>query len=153
MMKNVWGKIGWIIYWLLWPVWVIYFKFSGTRSRVLVIVDNEMLVVQGWLGDASFSLPGGGTKKHETTIASAIRELYEETGIRAVGSSLIAIGKREHRRHGLHYMAEYFVMHLPEKPELKLGMLEIYSAQWVAYEPLPFLRFSDDVLYALKQYP
>lgn len=152
MILKMWEKIGLFMFWFLWPVWFLYFKFSGTRSRVLVIVEDEMLVVRSWLGGGTYSLPGGGTKKHETTLMSAIRELYEETGIKAAESSLTRCGKRKHKSHGLRYTVEYFVLNLPKKPELKLAKPEILSACWVPKEPLVPLKYSDDVLHVLKRY-
>ena len=50
------------------------------RATVLCIKDGKFLVVQE-RGRRHFSLPGGGVKKGEQSIAAAIRELKEETGL------------------------------------------------------------------------
>ena len=48
-----------------------------TRGTVVVIRDGKVLLVRD-KGHKNFSLPGGGVKKNEPSLAAAIRELYEE---------------------------------------------------------------------------
>jgi 8-oxo-dGTP diphosphatase len=56
-----------------------------TRRRGTAIVDtpNGILVVS--LDGSNFTLPGGGAKRNESRREAAIRELMEETGMKAVG--------------------------------------------------------------------
>ncbi len=56
-----------------------------TRRRGTAIVDtpNGILVVS--LDGINFTLPGGGAKPKESRRDAAIRELMEETGMKAVG--------------------------------------------------------------------
>ena len=44
--------------------------------------DNHVLLVRD-KGVHEFSLPGGGVNRHEPVMAAAVRELYEELGMRA----------------------------------------------------------------------
>jgi 8-oxo-dGTP diphosphatase len=55
-----------------------------TRRRGTAIVDtpNGILVVS--LDGRNFTLPGGGAKRNESRRDAAIRELMEETGMKAV---------------------------------------------------------------------
>jgi 8-oxo-dGTP pyrophosphatase MutT (NUDIX family) len=151
-MKKLWGWIGTGVFWVLWPVWVVYFKFSGTRSRVLVVCDDEVLLLQGWLGVKEWNLPGGGVKKGETIEAGAVRELAEETGIMINESNLTRLGRRQHNRYGLRYKAEFFVVHLAEKPTLTLSRHEIFAGKWVRLSRVETLALNDDARYALKRY-
>lgn len=50
------------------------------RGTAVVFRGERVLLVRD-RGDKKFSLPGGGTNQHEPSIASAIRELYEELGM------------------------------------------------------------------------
>lgn len=50
------------------------------RATVVAVRDGKVLLVMG-RGETRFSLPGGGVKKREPSIAAAARELYEETGL------------------------------------------------------------------------
>ena len=152
-MRRIWGWIGTGLFWLLWPVWFVYFKFSGRRSRVLVVAGDEVLLVQGWLGThAEWSLPGGGNAKNETSNSSAVRELYEETGIQTTESGLHELGQRVNTSYGLHYIADFYVLALSEKPKLKLPRIEIVSAVWVPLDETQNYKLDDDARYALKQY-
>ena len=57
---------------------------AGLRKRAtaVVIKNGKVLLVRD-KGKQNFSLPGGGIHKDEPTLSAAIRELYEETGLRA----------------------------------------------------------------------
>ena len=57
---------------------------AGLRKRAtaVVIKDGKVLLVRD-KGKQKFSLPGGGIHRGEPTLSAAIRELYEETGLRA----------------------------------------------------------------------
>jgi 8-oxo-dGTP diphosphatase len=59
------------------------------RMRGTAIVDtpNGILVVS--LDSVNFTLPGGGAKPKESRRDAAIRELMEETGLKAVGLTSI----------------------------------------------------------------
>ena len=48
-----------------------------TRGTAVVIRDGKVLLVRD-KGHKNFSLPGGGVKKNEPSLAAAVRELYEE---------------------------------------------------------------------------
>ena len=152
MINILWGNVGTVLFWMLWPVWVVYFRYFKNRSRILVVVDTEILVVSGWLGDKRLGLPGGGTKRHETARNSAVRELFEETGILVAESSLTELGRMLHKSRGLRYTAEYFVLQLPKKPVLKLRKPEIFSACWIAIDYYPKCKLGDDTVYAVSKY-
>ena len=52
------------------------------RGTAIVLRDNKILLARD-KGKTKFSLPGGGTKNNEPSMAAAIRELYEELGMSA----------------------------------------------------------------------
>ncbi|MBI4287788.1 MAG: NUDIX domain-containing protein [Chloroflexi bacterium] len=53
------------------------------RARATAVFrDGNVLLVRD-KGKHKFSLPGGGIKSDEPSIAAAVRELYEELGVRA----------------------------------------------------------------------
>ena len=57
---------------------------AGLRKRATaVIIKNGKVLLVRDKGKQNFSLPGGGIHKDEPTLSAAIRELYEETGLRA----------------------------------------------------------------------
>jgi 8-oxo-dGTP pyrophosphatase MutT (NUDIX family) len=152
MIRSFWGAVGTTLFWLLWPVWVVYFRFSGVRSRVLVVCGEEILFVQGWLGTKRWSLPGGGTKRRESSIAGAVRELFEETGIAAAESGLTKLGSYKHTRYTFAYHADLYCLSLSEKPKLKLRGGEIWSARWMRLDTIRSLKLDDEARVAFRRY-
>lgn len=75
------------------------------RRRGVAIIDTPkgVMVVAG--RSRKYILPGGGTKKYESRRRAAIRELREETGLRAKKSTFLfsAYGKKW-RGHGGKYI-------------------------------------------------
>ncbi len=52
------------------------------RATVVIFNGDKVLLVRD-RGRKDFSLPGGGFKRHESTIQTAVREVCEELGIKA----------------------------------------------------------------------
>jgi 8-oxo-dGTP pyrophosphatase MutT (NUDIX family) len=151
-MKKLWGNIGVVLFWLGWPLWLVYFRFGGLRSRVLVLCGDEFLLLQSWLGANDWGLPGGGCKKGERPVAAAVRELKEETGIIVTESSLKRLGSRVHTQYGLRYHARFFSVELASKPELKLRKPEIHAAVWVRRDELSAFKLDTDAQYAFRRH-
>lgn len=63
------------------------------RQRVEVLARNQDQQVFGgqWQADKSFALPGGGVEGDETPTTAALRELFEETGLRATNPQVLPI--------------------------------------------------------------
>ncbi len=151
-MKKLWGLVGYGLFWLGWPAWVVYFRFSGTRSRVLVVCNDEVLLVKGWLGTNQWCLPGGGVKKGEQPIAAAVRELCEETGVTTPESNLTQLGSYKHTQHGFNYNAQLFCLRLPQKPQLRMRKGEILDAAWFQLNSAHTLKLDDEARLAIRLY-
>ena len=62
---------------------------GGFASVVPITEDGRVVLVRQWrqpLSSFTLELPSGGVDKGEDPLAAAERELFEETGFRAVGS-------------------------------------------------------------------
>lgn len=151
-MQLVLRGLGTFAYWILWPVWIVYFRLVPDRSRVLIVADGKLLVLTGWLGDRSWGLPGGGAKKGEPVIQSAMRELYEEIGIQVAAKTLQPLGHYLHNRFGIVYRAHFFLLKLDAVPPIKHQLHEIAASRWVTKVDLEELRINDDARHALTVY-
>lgn len=60
-----------------------------TRRRGTAVVDTPHGILVVSLGGGSFLLPGGGARRHESRQDAVIRELREETGLKAVDIALL----------------------------------------------------------------
>ena len=128
-MRAVWKVIGRIGGYILWiPIYIVM-PFT-TRTKVLVICEGEILLVQGWLGTNSWSSPGGGLHKNEIPAAGALREVQEETGIVIKKTELKPLGPMKQTRGIICKFYGYYV-ELQSKPELRLQKLEIVEAKWI----------------------
>ena len=136
-MKNkLWEFSGKSFYWLTWPLLALYI-YRTSRTRVLVICGDEVLVVKGWHGTGSWELPGGGLHRKELPADGAIRELYEETGISVTATDLqFLFSSPAKRHHGLSYKIFAYVLELKTKPELTKQKLEITHLEWMHWQKL-----------------
>lgn len=141
-----------LVHFLAWPFWLIYFRLVPNRSRVLIMVGDEFLLVSGWISAGDLNLPGGGSKRTESVEESAVRELKEEVGIKVSADSLRPLGVHYHRKHGINYNAHTFLIKLDTKPAVTKQKKEIAEALWVKEEDLSNKNISQDVIFALKKY-
>ena len=128
-------KFGKIAFWLGYPL--IRLVVNGSqRSRVVVRHEDTVLVMRPVVGTGGWDLPGGGLHKNELPKQGALRELYEETGIRVRDESLLYCQKRTMKTAGIAFEAHVFAVELAEKPELSLQRHEVAEVRWVTLEEL-----------------
>jgi 8-oxo-dGTP pyrophosphatase MutT (NUDIX family) len=129
-MNYLWRLAGMVAYFLLLPFLYVYLRF-GTRARVLIVAEDSVLLVKGWLGSDTWSLPGGGLHNGETEVDGAIREVKEETGIQLQPADLTKTHNGIFRRHGLQYAYALFCVQLPKKPNLIKQQFELTDIAWI----------------------
>ena len=149
---RVWRKLGKIIFWVAWPIWWIIFKISPNRTRIIVVNQNKILLVQGWLGDGKWGLPGGGVKFRETNQSAAARELWEETGLHTEESALKSLWSMNHRQRGLSYKAHYYLLEMSSEQEPKVQRVEIVDCRWFAFNEIHSSMLNEDASNGLKHY-
>jgi len=136
-------KLGWLVFWACYPVFWLYLN-NSKRTRVLVIVDNQILLLQGWLGTGKWSLPGGGLHKDELPVAGALRELKEETGILVGKRQLKPLYQGASREHGIHFSFTSFVVELPKLPAIKKQWYEVSKTTWLPLKDVTKINASAD---------
>src|ERR1700693_5764196 len=60
--------------------------------------ESRVLLVRQTAGQKCWTLPGGKVRPRESLEEALLREVFEETGLRAQGDGLIDIMARPHRR-------------------------------------------------------
>ncbi len=131
MSKGI-KLVGTLLFWLAWPALYVYLRKSK-RCRIVVIQGNSILLIKNWLGSDQFTLPGGGFHKNEDPIEAVVRELEEETGIRAEKTQIKQI-KSEYSviEKGLRYQCHGFVLVLKNQPTMVRQKFEISELKWVS---------------------
>jgi ADP-ribose pyrophosphatase YjhB (NUDIX family) len=114
-MKRLQQISGQVAFWLSWPLLFFYLRI-GSRTRVVVVHGNEVLVVHNWHGDGKWSFPGGGLKRGEDPKHGAAREVMEETGVVVKPEKLQTILKGISKQRGLSYKYECFWTQVSTKP-------------------------------------
>lgn len=80
--------------------------------RAIIYRDGKLLVVQHKLSDGSaseyYAVPGGGLDPHESLTDGVIREIMEETGVKAEIGKLLFVQQFYSRREGYTEELEFF---------------------------------------------
>lgn len=135
-MRHAWHLLGRLAFWLSWPLLYVYL-YRTSRTRVLVVYGDEVLVVKGWHGSGRWGLPGGGLHHGEEPANGAVRELKEETTIEVNATELqLLFENNAKRQHRLRYKVFAYVLQLKSKPKLKKQRLEITHLEWIQWREL-----------------
>lgn len=134
-----------LYYWLLTllsPLALLVLRFvvnpllRNKRVRVVLLhPDGRVLLVINALGDRRWTLPGGGTARHEAPLDAALRELHEELEIALSPTVLTQLG--ETKVNG--YVAPLFAVQLSrlQVEQISPDKFEIYDVQWCDMQHLP----------------
>ncbi len=150
-MKRLFAWAGRTGYLVTLPILRLIVNRS-VRSRVLVVVGGEALVLRLWISDGSWVLPGGGVHRGEDIGLAALRELREETGIKAEARQLVLLGASQSSDKGLDYTYHCFLLELSQKPVIQHGWPEIIDSRWVPLADIDTLPLAEEVRFAIKHY-
>lgn len=129
-MKLIWALVGRGLFWLSWPALRVYMG-RGERSRVIVVAEDRLLLVKGFVGHGLWTLPGGGIKRAETARQGAVREVWEETGLKLPPASLRTVGRGVASECGLKFSYVVFAVELPKTARLIRQKRELTDAAWL----------------------
>lgn len=127
-MNPVWRFVGILAYFVTWPALFVYF-LPSQRTRVILFKDGKVLCQKGWYSNGRWLLPGGGLKRGEAVVSGAIREVYEETGLRLEPMSLRVLGSFRTRR-GFRYRYHVLICSHWGSDSLRPGA-GMYETSWV----------------------
>jgi len=106
--------------------------FVGIGGIVINEEKDEILVIQERIStvDNMWKIPGGLVDENEYISDAAVREVWEETGIKSKFNSLL--GWREKRDYKWGQADIYFFAWMtPESYEIKIDPMEIHTAKWM----------------------
>lgn len=115
------------------------FITGAQRARMIILnQDNQVLLVRGLIGE-SWTFPGGGINRGETSLDGAIREVYEEIGVRINAETITHVVTFTRPHSPVAYTAHIFQtvvtnIHLPQKLHNPLEIMEI---AWFSLDSLP----------------
>lgn len=141
---SLWRRVGRAIYYLSWPALYVYLRL-GARTRVLVLVDGHVLLVQGWMSDGRWMLPGGGLHRRELPVDGVVRETAEEAGVMLRSGQLTNLGSEWCQSGGLKFYCHFFATTLSERPATRPQRGEIVAAQWFSLAELDRLPHRSEV--------
>ena len=98
-------------------------------ALVAVWHDGEILLVRNSYV-RYYSLPGGYVHRGETGRDAAVRELLEETGIRAAQSDLRMALDHQHDWEGKREHVEIFELDVPVRPTIEVDNREVILAKF-----------------------
>ena len=150
-MKKLWLFLGRITYWMGRPVLAIIIR-NSRRTRVVVTYNDSILLLQNWLGDGSWVLPGGGRHTDETAETGALRELQEEVGIMLEAGKLQHLGTHTFQKKGFRFSYDLFAINLTALPPLKPQRIEVSAIRWINRADLDQYKLGAEVRPALASW-
>lgn len=123
--------LGTILFFLSLPGLYVYLRLEE-RTRVVITVGDEVLMLKGWYGSNRWMLPGGGAHAGESPLVAAVREVYEETGIQLQARDLQFLSSGvQWDSFGLRFTCHNFGVSLPKKPQVRVDNHEIIQSAWL----------------------
>lgn len=148
-MNKTWNFLGRLAYRLSLPA--IRLVMGRTdRAYLVLVAEDRLLMVKGWLGRQHWQLPGGGIKTGEQPEATLLRELKEEAGIDLTGAKLTLIDSGKWRTDRLKHGYQIYMTSLSAQPRVQKHGLELVELRWLKPMELKPANTPNEILAALK---
>jgi ADP-ribose pyrophosphatase YjhB (NUDIX family) len=129
-MRRFFYKIGYPAAMVFWFI----FRPRTFGVRCIVVNRGRILLIKNSYNNRGWDLPGGGVHRGENLDQAAMREVFEETGIRLKG--VRKIGEFENREEYKRDLVNVFVG-ATEQEEMATDYGEIETGQWFDLSNIP----------------
>lgn len=122
------------------PFMKLYLHEKHLRVRAVILnQENEVLLVRSWFSHQKWSLPGGGIGRAETPPEAAVREVFEETGLRIAIDDLHELGSFTNPLPKAPYTVACYRVDIPKRePHIaRHRRLEMLDVAWFSLSALP----------------
>ncbi|MDD2907133.1 MAG: NUDIX domain-containing protein [Candidatus Gracilibacteria bacterium] len=120
-------------------------------TNIVCLYQGKWLLVRG-KGKTTWELPGGHIENGETSLNSAKRELYEETGINGVDLEFLCSRKLEMLEKGITYYGNVYIVNVLLLGELPDSEIEEISLFEEIPENLTYPFIQIDILNKAKEF-
>jgi 8-oxo-dGTP pyrophosphatase MutT (NUDIX family) len=118
-----------IAYWLASIFWFIF--RPRTRGVNIAIWWHAKLLMIRNSYRKGYNLPGGNIKRGETLASAAVRELFEEIGLRIPRKRLRYAGRFTSRHEYKRDMVDFYEIDISEPPSLQIDNREVTWARFI----------------------
>lgn len=139
-VKRTYARVGRIAHATATPFMKLYLREKHLRVRVLIVnEEKEVLLVRSWFSHQKWSLPGGGIGRVESPAEAAVREVFEETGIRIALDHLHELGSFTNPFPKAPYTVACYTLEIPKRqPHIaRHRRLEMLDVAWFSLSALP----------------
>lgn len=150
IIRNFWYGLGRLATFLLVPILKRTMLKGSHRTRLVVYCDGKIIVEKNWLGEKDWVLPGGGLKRGEAVEVGAVRELYEEVGIKVSADKVRILKKQPSPIKGYNFDVTYCLVVLEECLPIKISRFEIFDAKWLDVDKISAENVVADVTVGLE---
>jgi len=126
-VKQLFYKVA---YPILLGLWFI-FRPHTYGAKVIIERDGKVLLVKHSYGSRAWCFPGGGKKRGETLLETAIRETKEEVGLTLTTIEFIGsfVSQNEYKHDHVHV----FLSHVP-MGDVSIDGEEIVDFEWATHD-------------------
>ena len=93
----------------------------------------------------NYTIPCGGVKHHEDLAGAAVRELYEEVGIKVDEHQLKFVGTHTATYKNIRDIGSFFEIEMTELPEVKVDNREVIWARFMPLDQVTALNLNPTV--------
>lgn len=118
---------------LKWAYWE-YCKPNGLGVKVFISNNDRLLLLKIGYGHKNWVLPGGAVDRGETTLAAAVRELEEESGLEINDLKFL---KTTDRQKGSGVVELHYFYSETDQENIIIDDQEIVDAGWFTLDNVP----------------